>query len=57
LVPWCRGAVVALVITGGTGSYAGAFGEGTLTPTPTGSTVARGVITVDSVERQADARG
>ncbi|MGI8721550.1 MAG: hypothetical protein ACR2JG_04925 [Geodermatophilaceae bacterium] len=33
------GAVVALVITGGTGSYAGTFGEGTLTPTPTGSTV------------------
>lgn len=33
------GAVVALVITGGTGFYAGTFGDGTLTPTPTGSTV------------------
>lgn len=37
------GAVVQLVITGGTGLYVGAFGGGTLTPTPTGSTVALSV--------------
>lgn len=33
------GAVVQLIVTGGTGSYAGVSGDGTLTPTPTGSTV------------------
>ncbi len=33
------GTLVQLVITGGTGAFAGAFGDGTLTPTPTGSTV------------------
>jgi len=30
---------VRLVITGGTGRYAGAWGQGTLTPTATGSVV------------------
>ena len=33
------GALGQLVITGGTGAFTGAFGDGTLTPTPTGSTV------------------
>jgi hypothetical protein len=33
------GTTVRLVVTGGTGSYAGKHGAGTLTPTPTGSTV------------------
>jgi len=33
------GTLVQLVVTGGTGAFAGAFGDGTLTPTPTGSTV------------------
>lgn len=43
------GAVVALVVIGGTGSYSGVVGDGTLTPTPTGSTV---TLRVTGISRQ-----